>query len=175
MFKSVRNLIPASARGRIHAGAGALAAVLLSYGLIGDVEAAALAGVLVAVADLGLATLHARNKVRVAGYALAAAVTGGAVALGFMSEVQSVEVLALVAAVLGTGGAAALAPLPAGDHARKGVAPVEVTVNPEGRRRPDVERARRAASVMESDAPGVSRGRERETPDGNWGRIDGED
>lgn len=97
---SIRNLIPASDRGRIHAGAAALAAVLLSYGLVGEVEAAA------------LAAMHAKNKLRVAGYALAAAVTGGAVALGLMSEIQSVEVLALIAAVLGTGGAAALAPEP---------------------------------------------------------------
>lgn len=107
---TLRELIPASARGTFHSVAGALAVVLVAYGWANDVQAAAIVAAIVAVVDLGLAMLHATSTVRALIYPVLAAFAAVAINYGIADEHQLLAVLGVAAAALGAGVAANYTP-----------------------------------------------------------------
>lgn len=124
----LRMLVPARWRGRWYAAATALGPALVAWGVVGDHAAAAIAGVAGAAVTLLFAMLHSTSDLRTAGYGLAAAVTVLASMWGWGRPEQWEALLGMLAAVLGTAGAAAATP--GGLDARGGGA---AAAPPEGR------------------------------------------
>lgn len=118
---AIRELIPASTRGTLHAASGPLVVVLVAYGLANDSQAAAIVAAIVAVADLFLAMLHSESTLRSLIYPALAAIAAVLVNYGVADEHQLAALLGVVAAVLGGGVAANYTPTeggkPVGAHA----------------------------------------------------------
>ena len=110
MLDKLRTMIPASARGTLHAVSGPLVVVLVAYGLANDSQAAAIVAAIVAVADLLLAMLHSESTIRSLIYPALAAVAAVLVNYGIADEHQIAALLGVVAAVLGGGVAARFTP-----------------------------------------------------------------
>lgn len=110
MIDNLRTMVPASARGTLHAASGPLVVVLVAYGLANDSQAAAIVAAIVAVADLLLAMLHSESTLRSLIYPALAAVAAVLVNYGVADEHQLAALLGVVAAVLGGGVAARFTP-----------------------------------------------------------------
>lgn len=122
MLESVRNTIPASARGTAYAVVAAFAPALIAWGILDEVQAAAIVGVIAAVVTLAFAILHSTSSPRTALYGLMAAGTVALAVWGYGSPEQWAAILAIIAPVLGVGVAAANTPhedgsrAPVGEH-----------------------------------------------------------
>lgn len=102
--------VPAPTRGYIHSIVGAAFVLLLAFSLLNANEAAAIAGVIIALADLVLVLIYTRATWRKAMYPLLYA-GGSALALfGTFNEAQVAAIVGLALTVLGTQVAAAKAP-----------------------------------------------------------------
>lgn len=110
MLESVRNTIPASARGTAYAVVAAVAPALIAWGILDEVQAAAVVGVITAVVTLAFAILHSTSSPRTALYGLMAAGTVALAVWGYGSPEQWAAILAIIAPVLGVGVAAANTP-----------------------------------------------------------------
>lgn len=109
-METIKNVIPASARGTAYAMVAAIAPALIAWGVLDEVKAAAVVGVLTALVTLLFAILHSTSGVRTAVYAVIGAVTAALTAWGYGSGAQWDTVLAIVAPALGAGYAAANTP-----------------------------------------------------------------
>ena len=107
MLDSIRTTIPAGQRATWYAVAAALVTALVSWGVLDQAAAPAVAGVATAVVTLLFAVLHSTSPWRIALYSLAAALTVLATYLGYGTDAQWETILATVAPVLGIGTAAA--------------------------------------------------------------------
>ena len=112
MLDQIRNTVPADQRAVWYAVAAATVTALVSWGVLDDAAAPAVAGVATAVVTLLFAVIHSTSPWRQALYSLAAALTVLMVYLGYGTGVQWESILAIVAPVLGIGTAAATT----GDH-----------------------------------------------------------
>lgn len=110
MLDSVRNAIPASARGTAYAVVAAVAPALIAWGILDEVQAAAVVGVITAVVTLAFAILHSTSSPRTALYGLMAAGTVALAVWGYGSPEQWAAILAIIAPILGVGVAAANTP-----------------------------------------------------------------
>ena len=110
MLESLRDAIPASARGTAYAMVAALAPALIAWGILDEVQAAAIVGVITAVVTLGFAILHSTSSPRTALYGLMAAGTVALAVWGYGSPEQWAAILAIIAPILGVGVAAANTP-----------------------------------------------------------------
>ena len=110
MLDSLRTSIPASARGTIYSAVGALAPALIAWGILDDVQAAAIVGVIGSVVTLAFAILHSTSAPRTALYGVLAAVTVALAVWGYGSPEQWAAILAIIAPVLGVSVAAAKTP-----------------------------------------------------------------
>lgn len=109
-METIRNLVPASARGTAYAVVAAIAPALIAWGVLDEVKAAAVVGVLTAVVTLVFAVLHSTSNPRTAVYLLLAAITAAMTAWGYGTDLQWESLLAIVAPALGAGYAAANTP-----------------------------------------------------------------
>lgn len=107
MLDSIRTTIPANSRATFYAVAAATVTALVSWGVLDDAAAPAVAGVATAVVTLLFAVLHSTSPWRQALYSLMAAVTVLLAYLGYGDAVQWESILAIAAPVLGIGTAAA--------------------------------------------------------------------
>ena len=107
MLDQIRTSIPAQSRATVYAVAAAIVTALVSWGVLDDAAAPAVAGVATAVVTLAFAVIHSTSPWRQALYSLMAALTGLMVYLGYGTDVQWESILAVVAPVLGIGTAAA--------------------------------------------------------------------
>ena len=112
MIDHIRTSVPAQSRATWYAVAGALVTALVSWGVLDDAAAPAVAGVATAVVTLLFAVLHSTSPWRQALYGLAAALTVLMAYLGYGDAMQWEAILAIAAPVLGIGTAAATT----GDH-----------------------------------------------------------
>lgn len=106
----LRHAVPASARGTTYAMVGALAPALIAWGILDDVQAAAIVGVIGSVVTLIFAILHSTSTPRSALYGVLAAITVALAVWGYGSPDQWAAILAIIAPVLGVGVAAAKTP-----------------------------------------------------------------
>ena len=113
MLDHIRDTIPANSRATFYAVAAALVTALVSWGVLDQAAAPAVAGVATAVVTLLFAVIHSTSPWRIALYSLAAALTVLATYLGYGDTMQWESILAVVAPVLGIGTAAATT---GGDH-----------------------------------------------------------
>ena len=113
MLDQIRTSIPANSRATFYAVAAALVTALVSWGVLDDTAAPAVAGVATAVVTLLFAVIHSDSPWRQALYGLMAAVTVLMAYLGYGDTIQWESILAVVAPVLGIGTAAATT---GGDH-----------------------------------------------------------
>lgn len=109
-METIKNLVPASARGTAYAVVAAIAPALIAWGVLDEVKAAAVVGVLTAVVTLVFAVLHSTSNPRTAVYLLLAAITAALTAWGYGTDAQWQSILAIVAPALGAGYAAANTP-----------------------------------------------------------------
>ena len=109
-METIKNLVPASARGTAYAMVAAIAPALIAWGVLDEVKAAAVVGVLTAVVTLVFAVLHSTSNPRTAVYLLLAAITTAMTAWGYGTDLQWESLLAIVAPALGAGVAAANTP-----------------------------------------------------------------
>ncbi|MFC3850063.1 hypothetical protein ACFORJ_07780 [Corynebacterium hansenii] len=116
MLESIRTTVPANSRATVYAVAGALVAALVSWGVLDDAAAPAVAGVATAIVTLAFAVLHSTSPWRQALYGLMAAVTVLMTYLGYGEVAQWESILAVVAPVLGIGTAAATTGGYVGEH-----------------------------------------------------------
>ena len=112
MLDQIRTTIPANSRATFYAVAAATVTALVSWGVLDDAAAPAVAGVATAVVTLAFAVIHSTSPWRQSLYGLMAALTVLLAYLGYGAEAQWESVLAVVAPVLGIGTAAATT----GDH-----------------------------------------------------------
>lgn len=110
---TIRNIIPAEARGRAYAVAAAVVTALTAFGALTEELAPAVAGVAAAVVTLAFAILHSTSPWRQAVYGLTAALGVLAVATGILTDGQADAILGIVAPLLGVALAGATAPAPA--------------------------------------------------------------
>ena len=103
----LRELIPASVRGTLHAMSGPVVVLLVTWGVVNDSQAAAIVAAVIAVADLLLAMLHSESTARTLVYPALAAGAAVLVNFGVAEEELLAAALGVAAAVLG-GGVAAL-------------------------------------------------------------------
>lgn len=109
-METIKNAIPASARGTAYACVAAIAPALIAWGVLDEVKAAAVVGVLTAVVTLVFAVVHSTSNPRTAVYLLLAALTAAFTAWGYGTDLQWESLLAIVAPALGAGYAAANTP-----------------------------------------------------------------
>lgn len=109
-METIKNYLPASARGTVYACVAAIAPALIAWGVLDEVKAAAIVGVLTAVVALVFAVVHSTSNPRTAIYLLLAAITTALTAWGYGTDVQWQSILAIVAPALGAGVAAANTP-----------------------------------------------------------------
>ena len=109
-METIKNLVPASARGTAYAMVAAIAPALIAWGVLDEVKAAAVVGVLTAVVTLVFAVVHSTSNPRTAVYLLLAAITAAMTAWGYGTDLQWESLLAIVAPALGAGVAAANTP-----------------------------------------------------------------
>lgn len=107
MLDSIRTTIPANSRATVYAVAAALVTALVSWGVLDDAAAPAVAGVATAVVTLAFAVIHSDSPWRQALYGLMAAITVLMAYLGYGDPLQWESILAVAAPVLGIGTAAA--------------------------------------------------------------------
>lgn len=121
-METIKNVIPASARGTAYAMVAAIAPALIAWGVLDEVKAAAVVGVLTAVVTLVFAVLHSTSNPRTAVYLLLAAITTAMTAWGYGTDLQWESLLAIVAPALGAGVAAANTPTGeyVGEHRAEG-------------------------------------------------------
>lgn len=110
MLANLQSIIPATTRGQVHAVAAAIGPALIAWGALGEVQAAAVVGLIVAVADLVFSIVHSTSPARTAVYGLLAAVTVALTAWGFGTDAQWAAILAVAAPALGSGFGAANTP-----------------------------------------------------------------
>lgn len=106
----LRELIPASTRGTLHAVSGPAIILLATWGVVNDSQAAAIVAAVIAVADLLLAMLHSESTVRSLVYPALAAGAAVLMNFGVAQEDLLAAVLGVAAAVLGGGVAARYTP-----------------------------------------------------------------
>lgn len=109
-METIKNLVPASARGTAYAVVAAIAPALIAWGVLDEVKAAAVVGVLTAVVTLVFAVLHSTSNPRTAVYLLLAALTTAMTAWGYGTDTQWATILGIVGPALGAGYAAANTP-----------------------------------------------------------------
>lgn len=121
-METIKNAVPASARGTAYAVVAAIAPALIAWGVLDEVKAAAVVGVLTAVVTLVFAVLHSTSNPRTAVYLLLAALTAAMTAWGYGTETQWASILGIVGPALGAGVAAANAPTEeyVGEHRNDG-------------------------------------------------------
>lgn len=109
-METIKNLIPASSRGTFYSCVAAVAPALIAWGVLDEVKAAAVVGVLTAVVTLVFAVLHSTSNPRTAVYLLLAALTAAMTAWGYGTDTQWATILGIVGPALGAGYAAANTP-----------------------------------------------------------------
>lgn len=122
-METIRNLVPASARGTAYAVVAAIAPALIAWGVLDEVKAAAVVGVLTAVVTLVFAVLHSTSNIRSAIYLLLGALTVALTAWGYGTGAQWDAMLNIVAPALGVAFAAANTPTEddyVGEHRAEG-------------------------------------------------------
>ena len=107
MLDQIRTTIPANSRATFYAVAAAAVTALVSWGVLDDAAAPAVAGVATAVVTLLFAVIHSTSPWRQSLYGLMAALTVLMTYLGYGDTMQWESILAIAAPVLGIGTAAA--------------------------------------------------------------------
>lgn len=103
--------VPADKRGYFHTLAGAVIALIATFGFVTGNEVAAVGAVAVAAIDLVLVLMHTRANWRKAAYPLVYALGGVLILIGTFNELQVAAIVGLAVAVLGTQFAAAKTPV----------------------------------------------------------------
>lgn len=109
-METIKNLIPASSRGTFYSCVAAVAPALIAWGILDEVKAAAIGGVLTAVVTLLFAVVHSTSNIRSAIYLLLGALTVALTAWGYGTDTQWATILGIVGPALGAGYAAANTP-----------------------------------------------------------------
>ncbi|ASE56541.1 hypothetical protein CHU67_00475 [Corynebacterium sp. LK19] len=109
-METIKNLIPASSRGTFYSCVAAVAPALIAWGILDEVKAAAIGGVLTAVVTLLFAVVHSTSNIRSAIYLLLGALTVALTAWGYGTGAQWDAMLNIVAPALGVAFAAANTP-----------------------------------------------------------------
>lgn len=102
--------VPADKRGYFHTLAGAVIALVATFGIVTGNEVTAITAVIVAAIDLALVLVHTRANWRKAAYPLVYALGGALLLIGIFNELQVAAIIGLAVAVLGTQFAAAKTP-----------------------------------------------------------------
>lgn len=122
-METIKNLIPASSRGTFYSCIAAIAPALIAWGILDEVKAAAIGGVLTAVVTLLFAVVHSTSNIRSAIYLLLGALTVALTAWGYGTGAQWDAMLNIVAPALGVAFAAANTPTEddyVGEHRAEG-------------------------------------------------------
>lgn len=102
--------VPAPTRGYLHTLAGAVIALIATFGIVSDSEIAVIGAVVIAAIDLVLVLIYTRAAWRKAAYPLVYSLGGVLMLVGIFNELQVAAIIGLAVAVLGTQFAAAKAP-----------------------------------------------------------------
>ncbi|SLG40490.1 Uncharacterised protein [Mycobacteroides abscessus subsp. abscessus] len=110
VLDKLRALATPRLRGYLHGLTPVALGALVTFGYLTDAKAAVIAGAVLAAVDLVLALVNSTNSWRTALYGLAAALQPVGVAFGLGTNAEWVAALAVFAALLGSGVAAAKTP-----------------------------------------------------------------